>query len=104
VVLLGSEEKIIMKESEIISAIKNYLKTVDDCFFYKTHGGTYSQAGIPDILCCLGGRFVALEVKNEKGKTTVLQEVTMRNIRKASGTTEVVRSVDDVKRIIQELR
>ena len=93
-----------MKESEIITAIKGYLKTVEDCFFWKEHGGQFGQAGIPDIIICLGGRFIALEVKTEKGKPTALQEVTLRRIRKAGGTAEVVRSVADVMTVIEKLR
>jgi len=93
-----------MKEAEIIAAVKDYLKTVDNCFFWKEHGGQYGQAGIPDIIVCLSGRFVAFEVKTEKGKTTVLQAVTLRKIQKAGGTAEVVRSVEDARRIIEKLR
>ena len=93
-----------MKESEIISAIKEYLKTVSNCFYWKEHGGEYGQAGIPDIICCLSGKFIAFEVKTDKGKTTVLQEITLRKIRRAGGYAEVVRSVSDVKTIIEKLR
>lgn len=93
-----------MNESEITKQIKEYLKTIDGCFFWKEHGGQFGQAGLPDIIVCLGGRFIALEVKTEKGKTTVLQEITLRKIRKAGGTAEVVRSVEDARRIINKLR
>ena len=93
-----------MKESEIISAVKEYLKTVEGCFFWKEHGGQFGQAGLPDLIVCLNGRFIAFEVKAEKGKTTVLQEVTLRKIRKAGGIAEVVRSVEDAKAVIKKLR
>lgn len=93
-----------MKENEIIKQIRDYLKTLPDCFFWKEHGGQFGQAGIPDIICCYNGRFVAFEVKAEKGKTTVLQEITLRKIRKAGGTAVIVRSVDEVKVIIEKLR
>lgn len=93
-----------MKESEIVSAIKEYLKTVNNCFYWKEHGGEFGQAGIPDIICCLNGKFIAFEVKTDKGKTTVLQEITLRKIRRAGGYAEVVRSVIDVKTIIEKLR
>ena len=93
-----------MKESEIISAIKEYLKTVSNCFYWKEHGGEFGQAGIPDIICCLSGKFIAFEVKTDKGKTTVLQEITLRKIRRAGGYAEVVRSVSDVKTIMEKLR
>jgi Holliday junction resolvase len=93
-----------MKESEITTKIKNYLKTVEGCFSWKEHGGQFGTAGIPDIVVCYKGRFVAFEVKTETGRTTVLQEVTIRQIRKAGGTAAVVRSVEDAKAIIQSLQ
>ena len=93
-----------MRESEIIKAVKEYLKTVDNCFYWKEHGSQFGQAGIPDIIACLNGRFVAFEVKTEKGKVSVLQEITLRKIRSAGGTAVVVRSVDEVKEIVKNLR
>ncbi len=74
-----------MKESDIIAAISEYLKSVEDCFFWKQHGGMYGVAGIPDIICCYKGRFAAFEVKVENRKATLLQEITIRKIRKAGG-------------------
>lgn len=59
-----------MKESVIVAAIIRYLKSVSGCFCWKEHGGMYGTAGIPDIICCIDGRFVGFEVKNEKGKPT----------------------------------
>lgn len=52
-------------------------------------------AGIPDILVCWQGRFIALEVKTRTGKATPLQEHTIRKIIKAGGNATVVRSVED---------
>jgi len=92
-----------MNESEIIRRIKEYLKGVDGLFFWKQFGGAYSPAGLPDIIVCCRGRFIAFEVKTEKGKTTVLQEVALRRIRAAGGIAEVVRSVDEVRAVIETL-
>jgi Holliday junction resolvase len=92
-----------MKESEIVQRIKVYLKTVKGCFAWKEHGGQFGVAGIPDIIACIGGRFVAFEVKTDNGKATALQEITIRKIRKAGGIAEVVRSVEDVRRIIEQI-
>jgi hypothetical protein len=89
-----------MKENQLVDKIKAYLKTVDGLFFWKEHGGYMDTAGIPDIICCYKGRFVAFECKAENGKPTVLQEATIRQIRKAGGVAEVVRSVDEVRAII----
>ena len=90
-----------MKEKSIENKIKAYLKTIDSLFFFKEHGGLYGTAGVPDIICCYKGLFIAFEVKTNDGKTTALQDATIKRIRKAGGIAEIVRSVDEVKRIIE---
>lgn len=89
-----------VKESVIVRSILRHLKSMPQCFAWKEHGGMYGTAGIPDIICCLGGRFFAFEVKNEKGVPTKLQEATIRKINAAGGTAVVVRSVADVDSVI----
>lgn len=39
----------------------------------KTHGGPAAVAGTPDLLICLGGRFVAIELKQPGNKPTPRQ-------------------------------
>lgn len=92
-----------MKESDIVRAILKYLKTVSNCFCWKEHGGMYGTAGIPDIICCYCGKFVAFEVKTEKGKTTALQDSVINKIQKCGGKAVVVRSVEDVKALLEEM-
>lgn len=62
----------------------------------------YGTAGLPDIIACVNGRFVAFEVKAPSGKTTKLQEATIRKILKAGGVAAVIRSVDEVKIILEK--
>lgn len=90
-----------MNESELITKIKNYLKTVPDCFYWKEHGGQYGTAGIPDIIVCYRGRFIAFECKVGNNKLTVLQAATIRRIIKAGGYALVIKSVDEAKRVIE---
>ena len=92
-----------MSEKLIVNAIIKYLKALDNCFCFKEHGGIYGTAGIPDIICCLKGRFIAFEVKTESGRETELQKATIKKINKAGGISEVVRSVDEVKEILQKI-
>jgi len=92
-----------MKESDIVAAIKRYLITVEGCFFWKEHGGMYGTAGIPDLILCYKGRFVGLEVKTDEGKPTKLQEATIRKIKACGGIAVVVRSVAEVKAIIESI-
>ena len=89
-----------MAEKEIAAKILRYLKTVPRCFAWKEHGGMYGTAGIPDIIACIDGKFCAFEVKTPVGKTTKLQEAAIRKILACGGTTVVVRSVDEVRAVI----
>jgi Holliday junction resolvase len=87
-------------EKNLIEKIRKYLAGLDGCFFWKEHGGQYGTAGIPDIIICYNGRFVALEVKVGKNKPTRLQAATIEQIQKAGGTAEVVYSLEDAKKVI----
>lgn len=89
-----------MKESDLIRKIGEYLKTVPNLFYWKEHGGMYGTAGIPDMIVCYKGRFIAFECKVGKNKPTVLQAMTVKQIIKAGGYAVVVRTVEEVKEII----
>ena len=89
-----------MNESDIVKAIMKYLKSVPKCFCWKEHGGMYGTAGIPDIIACINGHFCGFEVKTDVSKPTKLQEATIRKILAAGGTAVVVRSVDEVKAVV----
>ena len=92
-----------MLEKDIVNAIMRYLKTVPGCFAWKEHGGPHGTAGIPDVIVCYRGRFVAFEVKTETGKLTKLQETMLTRINAAKGNAYKVTSVDEVRRIISHL-
>lgn len=91
-----------MLEKDIVMSIMRYLRALPHCFCFKTHGGMYSVAGIPDIICCHNGIFYAFEVKASAGKVTPLQESTIQKIRTAGGNAYVVRSVAEVRDILKE--
>lgn len=86
-----------MHEADIVRAILTHLRSLDGCFCWKEHGGPYGTNGIPDIICCYRGRFVAFEVKTEKGRPSRLQDAVIHQIGRAGGLALVVRSVEDVK-------
>lgn len=60
------------------------LKKLKNTWFYKASDRV--KNGIPDIIACVSGHFVALELKRGEGfKATPLQEYTLEQIRKADG-------------------
>ena len=73
-----------MSEKIYENKIKSYLKSIG-AYFIKTHGDRFSKVGTPDILACVNGKFVAVEVKGEKGKPSELQLYHIEQIQKAGG-------------------
>ena len=90
-----------MVERDIVAAILRLLKKTPECFAWKEHGGMYGTAGVPDIIACIGGRFVAFEVKTETGKLTKLQEITIQRIKDAKGQAFKVTSAAEVAAILK---
>lgn len=56
-------------------------------FFPATHG--YGRSGVPDIVCCVNGRFLGIECKAGTNKPTALQVRELERIRAAGGTAVV---------------
>lgn len=71
-------------EKTFENKIKLYLKSIG-AYFIKTHGDRFSKIGTPDILACVNGHFVAVEVKAEKGKPSDLQVYHIEQIKKSGG-------------------
>ena len=64
-------------------------------YVVKVHQTGYGVAGIPDILACADGKFVALEVKDGGRKPTPAQQANILAIRQAGGRAEIVRTVQE---------
>jgi len=64
--------------------IKKYLKD-HGCYCVKYFGCNFSTSGTPDILACVKGNFLAIEVKAPEGVVSELQLVKIDEIRKAGG-------------------
>ena len=85
-------------EGKVKAAVRKLLVEFGVYYFSPAANG-YGRAGIPDIICCFGGRFIAIECKAGKGVTTALQDRELAAIRTAGGMTMVVNETN-----IQELR
>lgn len=85
-------------EAAVKAAVRKLLVEFGIYYFSPAANG-YGRAGIPDIICCFGGRFIAIECKAGKGVTTALQDRELAAIRTAGGMTMVVNETN-----IQELR
>ena len=91
-------------ETKVTKEIMAYLKKQPGVWCFKVAGGPMQQRGVPDIICCVNGAFVALEVKRpEIGRLTDLQAFTIERIRDAGGVAEVVTSVGEAAAVIEEV-
>jgi hypothetical protein len=59
-------------------------------YYYFPVAGLMSKAGIPDIIACCAGVFLAIECKAGKNKPTALQTLTLNGMRAAGGVAIVV--------------
>lgn len=91
-----------MREKNIENKIKSYLKS-KGAYYFKHHGNQFSQVGVPDIIACYKGKFIGIEVKNETGKTSPLQDVNLKMINDAGGISIVARCVEDVSKVIDNI-
>ena len=81
---------IIAEEKNFENKIKKWLKD-HGCWYVKYWSdGRFTQNGIPDILACVGGFLVGIEVKASNGKPSDLQLYNIRSIRKSGGYAWVV--------------
>lgn len=88
-----------MKESDIQKKIIDYLHSLGA---YTVKVIQANKNGVPDILVSLNGKFIGLEVKTEKGIPSALQLRNIKQIKRTGGIAGIVRSVDDVKNLLNE--
>lgn len=72
-------------EKKYEEKLKRWLKKEGIWYVKYWGGGVYTRTGVPDILACAGGRFLAIEVKSDSGKLSPEQQEQMALIRQAGG-------------------
>lgn len=72
-------------------------------YMVKVHVSAYQSQGTPDILCCYLGRFVAFELKVDGNKTSKLQDVRIKRIRKAGGIAKAIYSLEEIEETFNEI-
>lgn len=99
-------------ESGVVEAIRKRIAAEwPTSATWKMHGSIYMETGIPDVLCCVEGRLIFLEVKHRKpgesaarayGRTSVEQVRQIRRIRAAGGAACTVLDEDEAVWAIRE--
>jgi len=92
-----------VREQDIQKKIIKYLESLPNSYVIKTIAT--NKAGVPDIISCIKGKFVAIEVKTFKTRNNVseLQRYHLNKIKEAKGYSLVAYNVEMVKDFIKEL-
>lgn len=77
------------QEKTFENKIKHMLKD-NGAYFVKFFANGFTKTGVPDILTCINGYFVGIEVKAENGHPSELQLYNIEQIRNAGGFAFVV--------------
>lgn len=73
------------QEKQYENKIKKYLKERGAWLIKYWGGASFTKSGVPDILACVNGYFVGIEVKAENGRPSNLQIYNIKKIREADG-------------------
>lgn len=92
-------------EKNFENRVKTFLKA-QGCWVLKYWGGgQFTKAGIPDLLVCCNGHFLAVELKASNGRPSPLQLHTIEEIKNAGGTALVLypKDFEAFKQLIADL-
>ena len=72
-------------EKQFEQRVKKFLEEQGAYFIKYWGGGQYTKAGIPDVLACVNGMFMGVELKAPRGKPSELQLHNLKKIDEAGG-------------------
>lgn len=92
-------------EAKVKAKIKKILIDAGVYYAMPVTGG-FGNSGVPDFLCCVNGRFLAIEAKAGRGKTTALQDKHLNDIQLAGGVATIVdeTKLNALEEIIEHLQ
>jgi hypothetical protein len=88
-------------EAAIQTRIVEYLNRLPRSWACKFPG--VLRRGVPDMLVCYRGQFLALEIKRPGQEPTALQRAVIGQIHGAGGVAEIVHGLDEVRQILLEI-
>jgi Holliday junction resolvase len=92
-------------ESKVKVRVKHKLDMMGIYYFMPATGG-YGSSGVPDIVCCAWGKFLAIECKAGNNRTTALQDRELKRIHEAGGAALIVneQNIDELHIILQRIK
>ena len=95
------------EESNFVSKVERYIRTTfrDEAWFLKVGGNAAQRSGVPDIIICLKGKLIAIELKREdgSGRASKQQIIECKKINKAGGIAIVSDDFKEVKNLLTSI-
>jgi hypothetical protein len=89
-------------EGHLTKQVTDWLKRLKSqgqpVWWMKVHGHGFQSAGVPDLILCLAGRLLGLELKAGRNKPTALQCEVMKRIEAAGGRACAVWTLEEAQR------
>lgn len=93
-----------MKERDLQHACIKWVKEQHpDVLVVNIHGGGWSAKGFPDLICCVCGLFVAVELKVGDNEMQPDQQIWKKRIENAGGIHTCLRTLGQFQFLIQTL-
>lgn len=92
-----------MRESRLQSKIIAYLKA-NGIYYVNTYGSGMTAKGVPDLLICLNGKFIAFECKVGVNGLQVDQQIHAIRIKRSGGKHYCPRTLEEAIKIIERER
>lgn len=90
------------QEKNLETKIKDFLKK-NNIYHFKTKGGIYGTIGLPDLVICINGKFVGLELKSKIGKVSLQQYKNGAKITENKGIFAVIDDYDKFLELYNDL-
>jgi hypothetical protein len=84
---------IVTPEGKVKKKVKALLEKYEIYYYMPVPGG-YGRVGVGDFICCVNGKFLAIETKADDNVETVLQEEDGKKVRKSKGLKLTIREND----------
>ena len=91
-------------EAKVKNKIKKILDSVG-CYYFFPQTGGYGRSGVPDIIVCHKGKFIAIECKAGKGQLTALQKYNIDRINSNGGLAIVINesNIESLLTLVKEV-
>lgn len=86
--------------AKLLADICAYL-TEQGAWWVRTNSHGYGRRGIPDVVACVNGRFLAIEAKVQPDKANAWQHREISSIHRAAGSAIVAYNMETVRALVE---